>query len=173
MKLLLPLTIVKRLRREVRGRLREIGGVLVGEHVASGVFRVVDMSVQNRGGTVAHFVRDPQHHKAFLADFFCRTGHNYQKFNYIGEWHSHPAFKPLPSGPDFATMFDLVEDPDVGVNFAILIIVRLLFWSRLELSATLFRAGVVPEPISIELEETQDAETRQSAIGWILDFFRR
>jgi [CysO sulfur-carrier protein]-S-L-cysteine hydrolase len=173
MKLLLPLTIVKRLRREVRGRLREIGGVLVGEHVATGVFRVVDMSVQNRGGTVANFVRDPQHHKAFLADFFCRTGHNYQKFNYIGEWHSHPAFKPLPSGPDFATMFDLVEDPDVGVNFAILIIVRLLFWSRLELSATLFRAGVVPEPISIELDETQDAETRQSAIGWILDFFRR
>jgi [CysO sulfur-carrier protein]-S-L-cysteine hydrolase len=172
MKLLLPPTIVKRLRREVRGRLHEIGGVLVGEHVATGVFRVVDMSVQVRGGTVAHFVRDPQHHKAFLADFFCRTGHNYQKFNYIGEWHSHPAFKPLPSGPDFATMFDLVEDPDVGVNFAILIIVRLLFWSRLELSATLFQAGVVPEPISVELEETQDAETCQSAIGWILDFFR-
>jgi hypothetical protein len=70
MKLLLPPTIVKRLRREVRGRLHEIGGVLVGEHVATGVFRVVDMSVQVRGGTVAHFVRDPQHHKAFLADFF-------------------------------------------------------------------------------------------------------
>jgi [CysO sulfur-carrier protein]-S-L-cysteine hydrolase len=69
-------------------------------------------------------------------------------------------------------MFDLVEDPDVGVNFAILIIVRLLFWGRLELSATLFQAGVVPEPISVELEETQDAETCQSAIGWILDFFR-
>jgi hypothetical protein len=173
MKLLLPLTIVKRLRREVRGRLREIGGVLVGEHVAADVFRVVDMSVQVRGGTVAHFVRDPQHHKAFLADFFCRTGHNYQRFNYIGEWHSHPAFKPLPSGPDFATMLDLVKDPNVGVNFAILIIVRLLFWSRLELSATLFRAGVFPEPISIELEETQDAEARRSAIGWILDLFRR
>jgi integrative and conjugative element protein (TIGR02256 family) len=173
MKLLLPLKIIKRLRREVRGRLREIGGVLVGEHVAADVFRVVDMSVQDRGGTVAHFVRDPQHHKAFLEDFFARTGHKYKEFNYIGEWHSHPAFKPLPSGPDFATMFDLVEDPDVGVNFAILIIVRLYFWGRLELSATLFRAGVVPEPISVELEETQDTETGRSAIRWIFDVFRR
>jgi hypothetical protein len=69
-------------------------------------------------------------------------------------------------------MFDLVEDPVVGVNFAILIIVRLLFWSRLELSATLFQAGVVPEPISVELEDDEETESRRFMLDWIFDWFR-
>src|SRR5882757_1955172 len=119
MKLLIPLKIVKRIRRELRGRLREIGGVLVGEHVTADTFRIVDMSVQRGGGTVVHFVRDAEQAKAFLAGFFGRTGHDYRRFNYIGEWHSHPSFRPLPSGEDFATMYELLEDTDVGVNFLI------------------------------------------------------
>jgi proteasome lid subunit RPN8/RPN11 len=173
MKLLLPLPIIKRLRRELRGRSREIGGVLVGEHIAHDTFSIADISFQRRGGTAAHFIRDPEHHRDFLADFFARTGNDYQKFNYIGEWHSHPAVEPLPSGPDFATMFDLVEDTDVGVNFAVLIIVRLHRWGRLELSATLFQPGVIPESISIEVESKRETRNRRSAICRILDFIRR
>lgn len=173
MKLLLPLPMIKRLKRELYGRSREIGGVLVGEHVAPDTFRIVDISFQRRGGTVAHFVRDPEHHRDFLAEFFARTGNDYQRFNYIGEWHSHPAAAALPSGPDFVTMFDLVQDTDVGVNFAVLIIARLPRWRRLELSATLFRAGVIPKSISIEVEGTRGTGIRRSAICGILDFIRR
>jgi [CysO sulfur-carrier protein]-S-L-cysteine hydrolase len=173
MKLLLPLTVINRLKRELRGRSYEIGGVLVGEHIAPDTFRIADISFQRRGGTTAHFVRDPEHHRDFLAEFFARTGDDYQRFNYIGEWHSHPAVEPLPSGPDVLTMFDLVEDTDVGVNFAVLIITRLRRWSRLELSATLFRAGVTPESISVELEDTPISRIRRSAISRILDFIRR
>jgi integrative and conjugative element protein (TIGR02256 family) len=168
MKLLLPQKIIKRIKRELRGRTREIGGILVGEHVAADVFRIVDISVQRRGGTAAHFVRDPEHHKAFLADFFARTGNAYQKFNYIGEWHSHPRFEPLPSGPDFVTMFDLIEDPDVGVNFAVLIIARLHRWSVLELSATLFRPGIMPESANVEVEAS---DARQSLVQRIIQMF--
>jgi proteasome lid subunit RPN8/RPN11 len=163
--LLLPLKIIERLRRELRGGRREIGGVLVGEHLSAHTFRIVDMSVQRRGGTAAHFVRDPEHAKAFLAEFFARTGEDYTKFNYIGEWHSHPAFAPLPSGPDFITMLDLVDDPDVGVNFAVLIIARLHFWKRLEISATLFRSGLVPEPVSVQVE-TDDNVKAQGCSFW-------
>jgi [CysO sulfur-carrier protein]-S-L-cysteine hydrolase len=173
MKLLLPLPVIKRLKRELRGRSREIGGVLVGEHIATDTFSIADISFQRRGGTTAHFVRDPKHHRDFLAEFFARTGNDYQRFNYIGEWHSHPAVEPLPSGPDFVTMFDLVEDTDVGVNFAVLIIVRLHRWGRLELSATLFRLGVIPESISIEVEGTRETRLRRSAICRILDFIQR
>ena len=158
MKLLLPLPVIKRLKRELRGQSREIGGVLVGEHIAPDTFSIADISFQRRGGTTAHFVRDPEHHRDFLAEFFARTGNDYQRFNYIGEWHSHPAVEPLPSEPDFVTMFDIVEDTDVGVNFAVLIIVRLHRWGRLELSATLFRSGVIPESICIEVEGTRETE---------------
>jgi hypothetical protein len=46
---------------------------LVGEHVEADSFRIVDISIQRRGGTASHFVRDPEHAKVFLADFFART----------------------------------------------------------------------------------------------------
>jgi integrative and conjugative element protein (TIGR02256 family) len=173
MKLLLPLKVIKRLKRELRGRNREIGGVLVGEHVTNDLFRIVDISVQLSGGTAAHFVRDPEHHRAFLADFFVRTGRDYQRFNYLGEWHSHPRFAPLPSGEDFVTMLDLVADPEVGANFAVLIIARLHRWSRLEISATLFRAGLMPEAISIEVEAPNKGEPGRFFVWRLLDFIRR
>jgi hypothetical protein len=138
MKLLLPQRVIKRLKRKLRGRINEIGGVMVGE--------------------------------AFLADFFAKTGNDYKRFNYIGEWHSHPAFEPLPSGPDLATMYDIVEDPDVGINFAVLIIARLKSWSMLELSATLFRQGVVPEAVSVQIDNAPDMVIKQSTFERFLDY---
>jgi proteasome lid subunit RPN8/RPN11 len=172
MKLILPLPIIERLKGELRGRRHEMGGILVGEYVEADTFRLVDISFQKNGGTVAHFVRDPLHHKAFLADFFARTGGNYRKFNYIGEWHSHPSFEPRPSGEDIATMFDLVGDPEVGVNFAILIIARLLRWNRVQISATLFRSGVMPEAISVEVDQ-EGAKPKASALSRLINFIRR
>jgi integrative and conjugative element protein (TIGR02256 family) len=170
MKLLLPLPIIERLKRELRGRSREIGGVLVGEHVENETFRIVDISVQLSGGTAAHFVRDPVLHKAFLDDFFRRTGQDYQRFNYIGEWHSHPMFTPLPSGEDFTTMLELIRDPAVGVNFAVLIIARLGLWSGMQLSATIFRNGYAPEPAEVAIEG-DDTVTRLTILQRILRFF--
>jgi [CysO sulfur-carrier protein]-S-L-cysteine hydrolase len=172
MKLLLPPKIVKRLRRELRGRRHEIGGILVGENVGPDTFRLVDVSVQHSGGSLAHFVRDPEHHRQFLAEFFARTGNDFKKFNYIGEWHSHPAFEAVPSGEDIASMFEIVEDPAVGVNFAVLIIARLGRLRRLEISATLFRSGIIPEGISVEIDEETPA-TKASVISRFMNFLRR
>lgn len=171
MKLLLPRKVIKRLKRQLRGRINEVGGIMVGEHVATDTFRVVDISFQKRGGTISHFVRDPAHHEAFLTDFFEKTGRDYKRFNYIGEWHSHPAFTPLPSGEDFATMYEIVEDPDVGVNFAVLIIARASGWYSLELSATLFRAGIAPEPAAVTIESRSDTEACRTFFGRVWDYF--
>jgi [CysO sulfur-carrier protein]-S-L-cysteine hydrolase len=169
MKLLLPPRIVKRLRRELRGRRQEIGGILVGESVGGDIFRLVDISVQHSGGSVVHFVRDPD--KDFLAKFFERTEKDYTRFNYIGEWHSHPAFEPLPSREDIGTMVDIIEDPYVGVNFAILIIARLERRRLLQLSATLFRRGVAPEAVNVEIEARADEEAPLSILARVRDFF--
>jgi proteasome lid subunit RPN8/RPN11 len=169
--LLLPEQVIKRLKRKLCRRKNEIGGVLVGEHVAADTFRIVDISVQQRGGAAAHFVRDPEHHKAFLTDFFAKTGNNYKRFNYIGEWHSHPAFEVFPSDSDLSTMDDLVKDPDVGANFAVLLIVRLKNCRTLELSATLFRAGMIPEAVSVEPDNLPNTAIRQSVLERLLDYF--
>jgi hypothetical protein len=57
--------------------------------------------------------------------FFDRTQHQYKRFNYIGEWHSHPSFEVKPSPQDVETMVKLVTDPAFKGSFAILMIVRL------------------------------------------------
>lgn len=113
----------------------------MGEHVSEVTFRVVDFSVQRDGGSRTNFVRDPKEHVAQLAAFFEGTGADFTRFNYLGEWHSHPSFPPSPSASDIAEMVRLVDDPEVGASFAVLLIVRLRIIRGLTGTATLFARG--------------------------------
>jgi integrative and conjugative element protein (TIGR02256 family) len=126
MQLLLTPKILKRLRRELRrAGEQEIGGLLMGEHVRDEIFRVTEISVQRAGGSEACFIRDPANHKTQLEKFFADTGADYSRFNYLGEWHSHPTVEAVPSSTDVRTMQSLVSDPAVGVNFLVLLVARL------------------------------------------------
>ena len=97
----------------------------MAEHIGPNEFRVADLTVQFKGGTFATFVRLLDKMVAPLRAFFAATGHNYTRFNYIGEWHSHHSFQLAPSGRDDGTMFEIVADPAVGARFAVLLIVKL------------------------------------------------
>lgn len=127
---------------------REIGGVLMGEQIAPGHFRVVDLSIDGQTGGRAHFVRSSEAHAEALNAFFQDTGHQYERFNYLGEWHSHPRFAVTPSTKDVTSMIDLVEG-ERAIEFAILLIVRLRWWRRVACSCTLFRRGFRPSPVDI------------------------
>ncbi|WEX85817.1 Mov34/MPN/PAD-1 family protein [Sinorhizobium garamanticum] len=132
-----------------RAGSREIGGVLMGQELAVGHFAVVDFSLDEISGARAHFVRDVEHHRKALEEFFDRTGHNYQSFNYLGEWHSHPSFPARPSVPDLCSMQDLV-DGERGIEFAVLLIVKLGFFRRFVSSASLHMRSQRPEPVKLE-----------------------
>ena len=173
MQLLLPPKIIKRLQRELRrAGKQEIGGLLMGEHVRDEVFRVVDISVQRAGGSQACFSRDPKAHKTKLQEFFSRTGENYSRFNYLGEWHSHPSFEPLPSSTDIETMQSIVSDPSVGVNFLTLIIARLPSRATIELTATAFRVGVSPVAVPVSVEADTQTPHEGTAGSWLRRIFR-
>ena len=139
MNLLIPHDIAERMRKEMRcaGGI-EIGGVLMGEHVSEGTFRLEDIAVQRYGGSRFGFLRYPEAHAAQLASFFERKGRHYTKFNYLGEWHSHPNATADASTRDIEEMAQIVEDPEVGVWFAVLLIVRLEPFTRLKGTATVF-----------------------------------
>ncbi len=169
MKLLLPRSILKRLRHDLRsGKRREIGGLVLGEHVEGETFRVVELTVQKTGGSPVHFIRDPALHQQQLDDFFARTGKDYARFNYMGEWHSHPSFEPLPSTEDITSMQSIVEDPAVGVNFLVLIIARLTRLDGMRLSAMLFQPCYPPSEVDVELEDG-DGEK----VSFVRRFLRR
>src|SRR5262249_9219543 len=133
MRLLLTAPILKRLRRELRGAgSSEIGGLLMGEHIGGDEFRVVDISVQRTRGSIASFVRAPASHEGQLKAFFARTKSDFTRFNYLGEWHSHPMFAPVPSDTDCQSMQSIVDNPDVGANFVVLLVVKLASRTKLE-----------------------------------------
>lgn len=126
MRVVLPSEITAKLRAAlVAGGSREVGGILMGEHITNSTFAVREVTVQTDGGSFATFVRAVKLILAPLDHFFRRTGNNYRRFNYLGEWHSHPAFECIPSDRDSQTMRDLVRDEQVGANFAVLVILRL------------------------------------------------
>jgi integrative and conjugative element protein (TIGR02256 family) len=131
----------RRLKSELRraGR-REIGGVLMGEQLAVGHFQVIDLSIDAITGSEAHFVRSKGEHVAALREFFERTGGDYARYNYLGEWHSHPCFPIHPSKTDVDSMTELVEG-ERDITFAALLIVRLDMWFHLRHSISLFVRG--------------------------------
>jgi len=126
----------------------------MGEHFSEHVFRVKDLTIQPHGGRFASFVRAVQNMLAPLTQFFEVTNHDYTRFNYLGEWHSHPSFVPQPSGQDRVTMRGIVDDPEVGANFIILMIVKLNRTGRLEGSVTIFQPGGVEYVGELVIENT-------------------
>lgn len=174
MQLLLTAPVIKRLESELRrARRREIGGLLLGEHLGGELFSVVDISVQRSGGTHSGFTRNPEEHEIQLEKFFTETGNDYARFNYLGEWHSHPSFEPIPSVTDLRTMQSIVEDPDVGVSFLVLMLCRLAS-SRpcvIEVTATAFRAGSshLAVPVSLEPERQKPKVTLAERFRRFLD----
>ncbi len=157
MNLLVPRDVRVRLNNTVRaaGRL-EIGGVLMAEQLAPGRFSLVDFTVDAEKGGAAHFVRSVDHHREALAAFFDQTGANFTRFNYLGEWHSHPNHPPVPSTEDLRSMQALV-DGERDIPFALLLIVR-ASWRRLLLSATLFQQGAAPAPVVVEMDSLEEQE---------------
>lgn len=109
----------------------------MGEQLEPAHFRIVGFSVDENTGSAGHFVRSVNDHQAALEQFFSRTNHDFSRFNYLGEWHSHPSFSVQPSREDILSMNSIVND-EKNIPFAVLLIVKLRFLIKLEYTSTVF-----------------------------------
>ncbi|WP_417682771.1 Mov34/MPN/PAD-1 family protein [Roseibium sp.] len=150
--LVLPRAIVDRMKNMLaRAADREIGGILMARQITPGQFEIVDFSVDELTGERAHFVRDHVFHNTFLDAFFERTGYDYEKYNYIGEWHSHPRLPIFPSLTDLESMEDLVNG-ERRIPFAVLLVVRSDTFREFLAVATLHQCGMSPQTAHIKYE---------------------
>lgn len=150
MRLMLPAEHIAGLRDALRrSGTREIGGQIFGEQLAPSDFVATELTLQKRPGTFARFVVDLMQAARDAVRFFDRTAHQYTRFNYIGEWHSHPSFVVQPSDVDVAAMRRLVTDPDFKGGFAVLMITRLC-GDDLTCGAWLFDPAGAVFPITLE-----------------------
>ena len=116
---------------------------MAAEQVGDGRFLVVDLSIQD-DGTSSNFERDPIQHREFIRRFHSRMGHQPERFNYLGEWHSHPNYLAIPSKADIQQMQNLVEDEDQVSTFLVLMVVKLAEEASLRGSVYGFRPQLAP-----------------------------
>ena len=112
----------------------EIGGILIGYQKGKNHFSIARATVADDIGkfNVASFIREPFKSMTMLLKLFKK-----RKYNYLGEWHSHPSFSLNPSSNDIRTMKGIILDDAYGVSFALLIIVKML-GSNIEMAGYLF-----------------------------------
>ena len=120
---------------------KETGGILFGEHVDNDEFRLLEITKQRRKGDEVSFRRKPREAKRSLKKLRAAYDNDHTRFNYLGEWHSHPNAPAIPSRLDGETMQGLLADPKSDAHFLVLIIVRLNERDELELSANAFLAS--------------------------------
>ncbi len=134
-----------------RADRREIGGQLFGEQLAVADFRVLEIAIQHRAGSIARFFVDLVQAGRDALRFHDRTAHRYEQFNYLGEWHSHPSYAVQPSRIDSDTMRALVTDPEFKGNFAVLMITR-LDPTQLQMGAWVFDRAGERTNVTLEIE---------------------
>lgn len=157
MKLLIPHEISQQLVDALRqAGKREIGGILMGEHTGPDTFRVKEITIQHKGGTFAAFIRMVEDILGPLLAFFDTTKHDYKKFNYLGEWHSHHSFALVPSERDNMTMYNMVMDKQLGAHFVVLMLVKPDFHCQLEGSVTVYQPNKSPLAGSFIQEKSSD-----------------
>ena len=133
---------------------REIGGILMGEHTGPDTFRVKEITIQRKGGTFSAFIRIVEEILAPLLAFFNTNKHDYTRFNYLGEWHSHHSFALVPSGQDHTTMYNIVMEPKLGAHFVLLLLVKPGNNGQLEGSVTVYQPNKPPLAGSIIQESS-------------------
>lgn len=134
---------------------REVGGILMGEHTGPNLFVVREMTVHRRGA-FASFVRKIEDAIGRLRAFFQQTGNDYTRFNYLGEWHSHPSFAPYPSRTDDLSMLQIVQDEAVGANFVVLLIAKLGSEGELIATAHTYLPDGMRTQSNIKLQSGED-----------------
>ncbi|MFE8017907.1 Mov34/MPN/PAD-1 family protein [Streptomyces antibioticus] len=96
----------------------ETGGILLGHHTHNTV------TVHHAGTpgpaavrTPTYFLRDLAHAQALADEAFASDGSIW-----VGEWHTHPTSRPIPSARDAATYRQLLADPELGFHSVIAVI---------------------------------------------------
>ncbi|MDG1736572.1 MAG: Mov34/MPN/PAD-1 family protein [Paracoccaceae bacterium] len=142
--LTVPRSQLEKLQTHLKqGGKREIGGWLVAEQTAPGKFELVGLTVDLEVGTRDRFDSLPEPHSKQMDRILLESSGRTGRVDYLGEWHSHPAFPPIPSEIDVASMTNMVEYS--GPSFAALVIVRLMGSASIQATITTFQRGQLPK----------------------------
>lgn len=121
----IPKPISELLKRELEVmNQNETRGSFFAERVNGALFKVNDVYFSKKRGTFS-FIKMliGDEYKKFQKNYHKKYFFEYEKYNYIGDWHSHPSFSCLPSSYDIAEAID--DFKKSNANFIIQIIIKI------------------------------------------------
>jgi integrative and conjugative element protein (TIGR02256 family) len=113
-------TLATILRWAIESQELETGGVLIGKYVEDNSIAVVEEATSappDSSRNASSFVRGTRGLRSLLRNAWERG------LYYVGEWHSHPKAKPLPSKTDGDTLAAIACNPDMHCMNPVLFIV--------------------------------------------------
>ena len=104
--------------------INEIKGACFAYNSSPNVFEIEEVYISPVQGTFAfsNLIINYKY-KKFERDYFKRHNYDYEKHNYIGDWHSHPSFDCIPSQYDIKEVLD--ELSKSNANFLIQLILKI------------------------------------------------
>lgn len=132
---------------------RETGGILLGRGPgADGVIQVEEAGApgENAERRTDFFLRDRSHAERLAEHAWERS-----RSIWVGEWHTHPAGPPVPSTRDLVTYTGLLDDPELGFEALVSVIVvpeTADDWDALRLLVWILKSSEPPHGQSGELE---------------------
>lgn len=102
MKIIVPKEISERIYKQVdKNGVNETKGALFAEQTGNEEFLIEDVYMsKTKGNTVFSNLINNCAYKRFEKKYFKKHSFDYEKHNYIGDWHSHPLYECVPSNFD-------------------------------------------------------------------------
>lgn len=123
---------------------REAGGVLLGRYIRNSLDIVIDsVTIPMRGDCQKRnkFYRSQILHQKAIDQAWLKSGGT---VTYLGEWHTHPENRPIPSEVDFKNWTDRLQQDIHNSNslyFVILGVKSLGIWEGLDYGSFFKRMG--------------------------------
>ncbi len=102
MEIIIPKEITLRLIKQIsKYSPLETKGALFAEDLGNDTFKIDEVYLEPKPGTTT-FVKLYINHEyvTFQKNYHKLRNNNFSKYNYIGDWHSHPLFECYPSSYD-------------------------------------------------------------------------
>ena len=152
MEIIIPKKISLKLKKQIsKYSPLETKGALFAEDLGNDTFRIDEVYLEPKPGTttfVKLFIN--QEYVSFQKNYHKLRKNNFSKFNFIGDWHSHPLFECFPSSYDIREV-----EEDIKKSNAIFLVQLILkvIKGKLIGNAFYYTRGLSAKKITLTIQE--------------------